>query len=59
MKINNNDKNIFKKGMKIRVSGYTVHGDEGKTLTHFRRTNIMKNSKLPYTVKYPQAIFIL
>jgi len=50
---------IFKKGMKIRVSGYTVHGDEGRTWTHFRRTNNMKNSKLPYTVKYPLAIFIL
>jgi hypothetical protein len=33
LKINSKDSKFLKKGMKIRVSGYTVRGDEGGTWT--------------------------
>ena len=45
LKINHNDKNYLKKGMRIKVSGYTVRGDEGGTWTYFTGIDVMKNSK--------------
>jgi hypothetical protein len=41
LKINHNDKNYLRKGMKIKVSGYTVRGDEGGTWTYFTRIDII------------------
>ena len=35
LKINHNDKNYLRKGMRIRVTGYTVRGDEGGTWTYY------------------------
>jgi len=44
LKINHTDKNYLKKGMRIKVSGYTIRGDEGGTWTHFLRIDIRKNN---------------
>ena len=41
LKINHNDKNYLKKGMKIQVIGYTVMGDEGGTWTHYKKIDIV------------------
>lgn len=46
IKINHTDKSYLKKGMRIKVSGYTVRGDEGGTGTYFTGIDVMKNSKL-------------
>lgn len=35
LKIDSNDKHFLKVGMKVRVKGYTVRGDEGGTWTSF------------------------
>ena len=35
MKINYKKPNYLKKGMKIKVIGYTVRGDEGGTYTYY------------------------
>jgi hypothetical protein len=35
LKIDSNDKHFLKTGMKVRVKGYTVRGDEGGTWTSF------------------------
>ena len=35
LKIDAKDKNFLKTGMKVRVAGYTVRGDEGGTWTSF------------------------
>jgi hypothetical protein len=35
LKIDSKDKNFLKTGMKVRVTGYTVRGDEGGTWTSF------------------------
>jgi hypothetical protein len=35
LKINHNDKNYLRKGMKIRVTGYTVRGNEVGTCTYY------------------------
>lgn len=42
LQINHNDKNYLKKGMKIRVTGYTVRGDEGGTWTDYDKVYDMK-----------------
>jgi hypothetical protein len=41
MKINHNDKNFLKKGMKIKVFGYTIRGDEGGTWTYYSKIDIV------------------
>jgi hypothetical protein len=41
LKINHTDQYYLKKGMKIKVSGYTVRGDEGGTWTYFTRIDII------------------
>ena len=41
LKIYHTDKNFLKKGMKIRVVGYTVRGDEGGTWTSYTRVEIL------------------
>lgn len=41
LKINHTDQNYLRKGMKIKVSGYTVRGDEGGTWTYFTRIDII------------------
>jgi hypothetical protein len=41
LKINHTDKNFLKKGLKIRVVGYTVRGDEGGTWTSYTRVEIL------------------
>lgn len=40
LKINHNDKNYLRKGMKIRVIGYEVRGDEGGTWTYHDKVEI-------------------
>jgi hypothetical protein len=40
LQINHNDKNYLRKGMKIRVIGYEVRGDEGGTWTYYDRVEI-------------------
>ena len=47
LKIDHNDKSYLEKGMKIRVSGYTVRGDEGGTWTSYNHIDILerKSSK--------------
>jgi hypothetical protein len=41
LKINHSKKNYLKKGMKIKVVGYTVRGDEGGTWTNFTTVEIL------------------
>jgi hypothetical protein len=41
LKINYSEKNYLKKGMKIKVVGYTVKGDEGGTWTNFTTVEIL------------------
>lgn len=45
LKINHTDKSYLKKGMRIKVSGYTVRGDEGETWTYFTRIDIITNNR--------------
>lgn len=40
LQIAHSDRNHLKKGMKIRVSGYTVRGDEGGTWTSYKKIEI-------------------
>ena len=40
LKINHNDKNYLKKGMRMRVIGYKVRGDEGGTWTYYDKLEI-------------------
>lgn len=42
LKINQSDNNYLKQGMFIKVSGYTVRGDEGGTWTHYTKIDILK-----------------
>jgi len=42
LKINHNDKNYLKMGLKMRVVGYTVRGDEGGTWTSYKAVEIYK-----------------
>jgi hypothetical protein len=42
LKINHNDRNYLRKGMRIRVTGYTVRGDEGGTWTHYAGIEVFK-----------------
>lgn len=44
LKINHRDKNYLKKGMKIKVKGYTVRGDEGGTYTYYENIKILEFS---------------
>jgi len=41
LKINHTDQNYLRKGMKIKVSGYTVRGDEGGVWTYFTRIDVI------------------
>jgi hypothetical protein len=41
LKINHSEKNYLKKGIKIKVVGYTVRGDEGGTWTDFTTVEIL------------------
>jgi hypothetical protein len=41
LKIDHKDKSYLEKGMKIRVSGYTVRGDEGGTWTSYNNIDIL------------------
>ncbi len=41
LKINHNDQNYLKQGLKIRVVGYTVRGDEGGTWTSYKAIEIL------------------
>jgi hypothetical protein len=41
LKINHNDKDYLRKGMNIKVSGYTVRGDEGGTWSYYRKVDIL------------------
>ena len=41
LKINHKDQNYLKKGLKIRVVGYTVRGDEGGTWTSYKAVEIL------------------
>ena len=50
--INHKDQNYLNKGMKIKVSGYTVRGDEGGTWTHFSRIDIINQ---PYEAEDLQS----
>jgi hypothetical protein len=51
LKINHNDKNYLKKGMKITVTGYTVMGDEGGTWTHYRKIDIIPPPTRPDAIQ--------
>lgn len=44
--INHNNPNFLRKGMNIKISGYTIRGDEGGTWTYFSSINIL-NQQLP------------
>ena len=46
LKINQNDNNYLKQGMFIKVSGYTVRGDEGGTWTYYTKIDILNQSPL-------------
>lgn len=37
LKIDSNDRNLLKTGMRVRIKGYTVRGDEGGTWTSYSR----------------------
>ncbi len=43
LKINHSDKNALKKGLKIRVTGYEVRGDEGGTWTSYKSVEILNH----------------
>ena len=43
LKINHSEKNFLKKGMKLRVLGYTVKGDEGGTWTYYTTVEIINH----------------
>ena len=56
MKINHNDKNFLKKGMKIKVFGYTIRGDEGGTWTYYSKIDIVdKPSQADTIQRYLEA----
>lgn len=46
LKINCSDKNYLRKGMKIRVIGYAVRGDEGGTWTSYKTLEILDQPPL-------------
>ena len=37
LQIDSENKKLFKPGMKIKVTGYTVRGDEGGTWTNYEK----------------------
>lgn len=43
IQINPSDKNALKKGLKIRVTGYEVRGDEGGTWTSYKSVEILNH----------------
>lgn len=47
LKINHNDKNYLRKGMKIDISGYTVRGDEGGTWTSYEKIDMVSSCTIP------------
>lgn len=56
LKINHSDKNYLKKGMKIKVFGYTIRGDEGGTWTYYSRIDIIdKPSQADNIQRYLEA----
>ena len=56
LKINHSDKNYLKKGMKIKVFGYTIRGDEGGTWTYYSRIDIIdKPSQTDNIQRYLEA----
>lgn len=46
LKIDYSDRNYLKKGMRIKVSGYKIAGDEGGTWATFTGIEILKNAPL-------------
>lgn len=46
LKINHSDKEYLKRGMKIKVIGYTVRGDEGGTWTSYKNIEILGRGSL-------------
>jgi hypothetical protein len=51
LKINHNDRNYLKKGMKIQVKGYTVRGDEGGTWTQYTELDIISRPTQAATIR--------
>jgi DNA-binding NarL/FixJ family response regulator len=41
LKLNSDNPNLIREGMKIRVTGYTVNGDEGDTWTRYDKLKIL------------------
>jgi len=51
LRINYGDRNFLKKGMKIKVSGYTVRGDEGGTWTSYGTIDILSQPSLEWEIQ--------
>jgi hypothetical protein len=51
LRINYSDRNYLKKGMKIKVSGYTVRGDEGGTWTSYGAIDILRQPSLEWEIQ--------
>lgn len=45
LKLNHKKKYYLKKGMKIKVLGYTVRGDEGGTYTYYEKIEILDSDR--------------
>lgn len=45
LKLNHKNKYYLKKGMKIKVYGYTVRGDEGGTYTYYEKIEILDSDR--------------
>lgn len=45
LQINHEDRNVLKKGMTIRVDGYTVKGDEGGAWTSYARLEVLQHEE--------------
>lgn len=43
LQLNHNDRNFLQKDMKIRVTGYTIRGDEGGTWTSYEKLDIISS----------------
>jgi len=51
LRINYSDRNYLKKGRKIKVSGYTVRGDEGGTWTSYRTIDILSQPSMEWEIQ--------
>lgn len=51
VRINSNDRNYLMKGSKIKVSDYTVKGDEGGTWTSYGAIDILSQPSLEWEIK--------